>query len=159
MSVLKISEIEKYWVEHWTENFSSKTNKIIKENKLYVDKVCLSKIKPTLEYMLDILEKNDPLLLKFYKDAYENNKGTKDYKFESLDEYVSSKYWQIWSSESIDKKAKVEEGEYYYRPEYLTDKWKVIECDFYRKNWDIYEYCRDKKITDFKFEWWWFNLH
>ena len=159
MSALKISDIEDYWIEHSTEKFSSKVNKTIIENKLYIEKVSLSKIKPTPEYMIEMLSKHDPFSLKYHKKIYDRNEDKLDYKYKSFNEYIFSQYWQLGSSKTVDKKSKEEDGEYYFREEYVNDKWKLISCDIYREDWNIYKYCKDKNINDLKFEWWWFNIH
>lgn len=143
---LTIEQIKQIWAENLVflesiEDFSSNMEK------------------PNIKYMLDILENNEPQLLAYHKNIYNKNKVKENYKYNSFEEYIYSQYWQLWSSKIIDKKSKIEDWPYYYRPEYLNHKWELVESDIYRKDWDIFEYSKQNNISDFNFQWWWFNMH
>ena len=129
---------------------------IIKEtidwNKEKVNNV-ITYNKPPVKDMISMLERYNSKLLEWHQKNFK-----KQEKIKIFEEYMCTKYGQMW--ESLSERTKEKEWpywEYYSDWKWINQKWDKVRYDIFREWGDIEKYCKDNNITDFKFLWWGFN--
>jgi hypothetical protein len=147
--------ISKLHYQEWLDEYFQQQIEYTRNIALMNIETCDTNIRPSIEFMIWMLEKCNPVLLEHHKKLYRNSLNK---NITSFEEYMDSKCWQMW--ESLVERKKEQEWEYsaYYSGlDWINHQGEEVVYDIFRKNGDIESHCEEQDITDFRFLWWGFN--